>query len=346
MINHLTLIQPDDWHVHLRDDAALNTTVPAAARYFGRSIIMPNLKAPVRTVNDALLYRQRILQHRPKDSHWLPLMVLYLTDDTSKEDISAAKKSGFVQAMKYYPAGATTNSASGVTKLERLDPIFEKMQELGLILQMHGEVNDENTDIFDREAVFIDRHLRRIKEKFPELKIVLEHITTEQAAQYVEESDRYLAATITPQHLLYNRNHMLAGGIRPHLYCLPILKRDTHQKALIKASTSGSRKFFLGTDSAPHELETKESACGCAGCFSHHAALEFYAEVFDQVNAMHHLEAFASINGAEFYHLPLNQSKITLAKEPWTIPDEIPFCGGKLIPLAAGMNINWKVKLP
>ena len=346
MINHLTLIQPDDWHVHLRDDAALNTTVPAAARYFGRSIIMPNLKAPVRTVNDALLYRQRILQHRPKDSHWLPLMVLYLTDDTSKEDISAAKKSGFVQAMKYYPAGATTNSASGVTKLERLDPIFEKMQELGLILQMHGEVNDENTDIFDREAVFIDRHLRRIKEKFPELKIVLEHITTEQAAQYVEESDRYLAATITPQHLLYNRNHMLAGGIRPHLYCLPILKRDTHQKALIKASTSGSRKFFLGTDSAPHELETKESACGCAGCFSHHAALEFYAEVFDQVNAMHHLEAFASINGAEFYHLPLNQSKITLAKEPWTIPDEILFCGGKLIPLAAGMNINWKVKLP
>ena len=345
MINHLTLIQPDDWHVHLRDDAALNTTVPAAARYFGRSIIMPNLKAPVRTVNDALLYRQRILQHRPKDSHWLPLMVLYLTDDTSKEDISAAKKSGFVQAMKYYPAGATTNSASGVTKLERLDPIFEKMQELGLILQMHGEVNDENTDIFDREAVFIDRHLRRIKEKFPELKIVLEHITTEQAAQYVEESDRYLAATITPQHLLYNRNHMLAGGIRPHLYCLPILKRDTHQKALIKVSTSGSRKFFLGTDSAPHELETKESACGCAGCFSHHAALEFYAEVFDQVDAMHHLEAFASINGAEFYHLPLNQSKITLAKEPWTIPDEIPFCGGKLIPLAAGMKLNWKVNL-
>ena len=346
MINHLTLIQPDDWHVHLRDDAALHTTVPAAARYFGRSIIMPNLKTPVRTANDALLYRHRILQHRPKDSHWLPLMVLYLTDDTTKEDISAAKKSGFVQAMKYYPAGATTNSASGVTKLERLDPIFEKMQELGLILQMHGEVNDENTDIFDREAVFIDRHLRRIKEKFPELKIVLEHITTEQAAQYVEESDRYLAATITPQHLLYNRNHMFAGGIRPHLYCLPILKRDTHQKALIKASTSGSRKFFLGTDSAPHELETKESACGCAGCFSHHAALEFYAEVFDQVNAMHHLEAFASINGAEFYHLPLNQSKIILAKEPWTIPDEIPFCGGKLIPLAAGMNINWKVKLP
>ena len=346
MINHLTLIQPDDWHVHLRDDAALNTTVPAAARYFGRSIIMPNLKTPVRTVNDALLYRQRILQHRPKDSQWLPLMVLYLTDDTSKEDISAAKKSGIVQAMKYYPAGATTNSASGVTKLERLDPIFEKMQELDLILQMHGEVNDENTDIFDREAVFIDRHLRRIKEKFPELKIVLEHITTEQAAHYVEESDRYLAATITPQHLLFNRNHMLAGGIRPHLYCLPILKRDTHQKALIKASTSGSRKFFLGTDSAPHEFETKESACGCAGCFSHHAALEFYAEVFDQVDATHHLEAFASINGAKFYHLPLNQSKITLVKEPWTIPDEIPFCGGKLIPLAAGMNMNWKVKLP
>ncbi len=346
MINQLTLIQPDDWHVHLRDDEALDTTVPAAAKYFGRSIIMPNLKLPVRNVNDALLYRQRILRHRPKDSQWLPLMVLYLTDDTSKKDISEAKKSGYVQAVKYYPAGATTNSASGVTQLERLDPILNEIQESNLILQLHGEVTDENIDIFDREAVFIDRHLRRIKEKFPELKIVLEHITTSQAAQYVEENDQFLAATITPQHLLYNRNDMLAGGIRPHLYCLPILKRDIHQKELIRVATSGSKKFFLGTDSAPHVSETKESACGCAGCFSHHAALEFYAEVFDQADAMHHLEAFASINGAQFYQLPLNKSKITLVKELWTTPEEIPFCGSQLIPLAAGMNLNWKLRLP
>ena len=346
MVNQLTLIRPDDWHVHLRDGDALDTTVPAAAKYFGRSIIMPNLKLPVRNVNDALFYRQRILRHRPKDSQWLPLMVLYLTDDTSKKDISEAKKSGFVQAVKYYPAGATTNSASGVTQLERLDPIFNEIQESNLILQLHGEVTDQNIDIFDREAVFIDRHLRRIKEKFPELKIVLEHITTSQAAQYVEENDQYLAATITPQHLLYNRNDMLAGGIRPHLYCLPILKRDIHQKELIRAATSGSKKFFLGTDSAPHVSETKESACGCAGCFSHHAALEFYAEVFDQADAMHHLEAFASINGAQFYQLPLNKSKITLVKEPWTIPEEIPFCGSQLVPLAAGMTLNWKLRLP
>ena len=346
MINQLTLIQPDDWHVHLRDNEALDVTVPAAARYFGRSIVMPNLKMPVRKVTDASHYRQRILQHRPKGSKWLPLMVLYLTDDTSKEDISEAKKSGFVQALKYYPAGATTNSASGVTQLKRLDPIFHEMQKSDLVLQMHGEVTDENIDIFDRESVFIDRHLRRIKEQFPELRIVLEHITTAQAVQYVEENDRYLSATITPQHLLYNRNHMLVGGIQPHLYCLPILKRDTHQKALIKAATGGSKKFFLGTDSAPHAMETKESACGCAGCFSHPAALELYAEVFDQADAMHHLEAFSSINGAQFYQLPLNESQITLIKESWAVPQEIPYCGSKLIPLAAGTKLNWKVKLP
>lgn len=340
----ITLIQPDDWHLHLRDDSALATTVPAATRGFGRGIVMPNLKPPVTTVAEAKAYRDRIIANRPEGSNWEPLMVLYLTDNTSTEEIRAAADSGFIYGCKYYPAGATTNSDSGVTNIDNIDAVLETMQDVGMVLQIHGEVTDDNIDIFDREAVFIERHLINLVAQYPRLKIIFEHITTQQAAEFVASAGDNIAATITPQHLLYNRNHMLAGGIRPHLFCLPILKRDIHQKALIKAAVSGNKKFFLGTDSAPHTRDSKESCCGCAGCFSHPAAVELYAEVFDKAGAMDKLEAFASTNGPDFYNLPYNNTSISLKKESWEIPSSLPFDGSEIIPLAAGNKLSWRLE--
>ena len=344
-MEELSLIQPDDWHLHLRDEDALATTVPAAARCFGRSIVMPNLVPPVTTVDRAHAYYQRILAHRPAGSDWQPLMVLYLTDNTSPDEIRQAKSSGMIYGCKYYPAGATTNSDSGVTDLQRMDDVFATMQEVGLVLQLHGEVTDHDIDIFDREAEFIARHLSQIVDKFPELKIVFEHITTQQSVDFVRGQGPNVAATITPQHLLYNRNDMLVGGIRPHLFCLPILKRNRHQQALIDAAVSGEKQFFLGTDSAPHEQHTKENACGCAGCYSHHAALELYAEVFDQAGALDQLEAFASRNGADFYELAYNTKTLTLRREPWTLPNQVAFADTQLVPLAAGEELKWRLVL-
>tara|TARA_B110000967_G_scaffold51895_1_gene53097 strand:- start:2676 stop:3710 length:1035 start_codon:yes stop_codon:yes gene_type:complete len=344
-MDQLSIIQPDDWHLHLRDDEALKTTVPAAARGFGRGIIMPNLTPPTTTVARAAAYRERILAQRPKNSNWQPLMVLYLTDNTSPDEIRAAKECGFIYGCKYYPAGATTNSDSGVTDLNKLHEVLETMQEVGMVLQLHGEVTSDDTDIFDREAVFIERHLRSLVQHYPRLNIIFEHITTQQAVDFVLSGGDNIAATITPQHLLYNRNHMLVGGIRPHLFCLPILKRDIHQQALIAAATSGNKKFFLGTDSAPHIQDRKESACGCAGCFSHHAAIELYAEVFDQAGALDKLEVFASKNGPDFYSLPHSSHSILLKHEPWQLPMAVAFDNSQLIPLAAGTTLNWKLSL-
>ncbi|MEJ6773619.1 MAG: dihydroorotase [Porticoccaceae bacterium] len=344
-MDQLSIIQPDDWHLHLRDHEALETTVPAAARGFGRGIIMPNLTPPATTVAEAGAYRDRILAQRPEGSNWQPLMVLYLTDNTSPEEIRAAKECGFIHGCKYYPAGATTNSDSGVTDLANIHKVLETMQEVGMVLQLHGEVTSIDTDIFDREAVFIERHLRGLVQHYPNLKIVLEHITTQEAVDFVSAAGDNVAASITPQHLLYNRNHMLVGGIRPHLFCLPILKRDIHQHALIAAATSGDRKFFLGTDSAPHAQGKKESSCGCAGCFSHHAAIELYAEVFDTAGALDKLEVFASKNGPDFYSLPYNSESILLKRDPWELPEAIPFDGSQLVPLGAGTTLNWKLSL-
>lgn len=343
-MSKITLIQPDDWHLHLRDGLALATTVPSATRGFGRGIVMPNLNPPVTTVARAKAYRDRIIENRPKGCDWEPLMVLYLTDNTDPDEIRAAADCGFVFGCKYYPAGATTNSDSGVTNIDNIDAVLDAMQEVGMVLQIHGEVTDADIDIFDREAVFIERHLIKLVEKFPRLKVIFEHITTLEAAEFVTSASDNVAATITPQHLLYNRNHMLAGGIRPHYYCLPILKRDIHQQALIEAAVSGNKKFFLGTDSAPHTKDSKESCCGCAGCFSHPAAVEMYAEVFEQANAMDKFEAFASINGADFYGLPYNKTTITLERESWEIPQSVPFGDSVIIPLAAGNQLKWRLK--
>jgi dihydroorotase len=293
-MTQLTITRPDDWHLHLRDGQLLAYTVPDAARYFGRAIVMPNLLPPVLNTAQALAYRERIMAHRPTDSQWKPLMVLYLTDNTDPAEIERAKASGHVVACKYYPAGATTNSDSGVTQLDNIYPVLARMEKIGMPLLLHGEVTDTEVDIFDREAVFIDRHLGKLTNNFPALKIVLEHITTRDGAQFVAEASARVAATITPQHLLFNRNQLLAGGVRPHYYCLPILKRQHHQQALIAAATSGDPSFFLGTDSAPHSTHRKETACGCAGCYSNHAALELYAEAFNQADALDKLEGFAS----------------------------------------------------
>jgi len=342
-MDKITLIQPDDWHLHLRDNSMLEATVPAAARGFGRGIIMPNLMPPATTVAHVGAYRERILAQRPAGSTWEPLMVLYLTDNTTADEIRAAKACGFIHGCKYYPAGATTNSDSGVTSLNNIQKVLATMQEVGMVLQLHGEVTAGDIDIFDREAVFIERHLRGLVQHYPKLKIIFEHITTLEAAEFVAAAGDNVAATITPQHLLYNRNHMLVGGIRPHLFCLPILKRDIHQHALIKAATSGSPKFFLGTDSAPHAQDKKESACGCAGCFSHHAAIELYAQAFEEAGALDKLEGFASKYGADFYGLPRNTSNITLLRQPWQLPAAIPFDDSQLIPLGAGTTLNWKM---
>ena len=343
MSDRLTLLRPDDWHIHLRDGAALPQTVADVARTFGRAIIMPNLVPPVRNAEQADAYRHRILAARPAGSRFEPLMVLYLTDRTTPAEIREAKASGFVHAAKLYPAGATTNSDSGVTRIDNIFAALEAMAEVGLPLLVHGEVTRSEVDVFDREKMFIDEHLTRVVERFPTLKVVFEHITTGDAVQFVQGSSSNVGATITAHHLLYNRNHMLVGGIRPHFYCLPILKRNVHQEALLDAATSGSPKFFLGTDSAPHARHAKEAACGCAGCYTAYAAIELYAEAFEQRNALDKLEAFASHHGPDFYGLPRNSEQITLVREEWTAPASLPFGEQTVVPLRAGETLRWRL---
>lgn len=341
-MQQLTITRPDDWHLHLRDGAALKAVLPYTARQFARAIIMPNLKPPVRTVADATAYRDRILAALPPGQQFEPLMTLYLTDNTTPEDIFAAHATPFIKAVKYYPAGATTNSESGVTDIRKCDRVFAAMQQVDLPLLLHGEVTDSAIDIFDREKVFIEQHLIPLKQRFPNLRIVLEHITTADAVQFVLAADQ-IAATITPQHLLYNRNSLFQGGINPHFYCLPILKREPHRQALLEAATSGNPKFFLGTDSAPHPRNSKENACGCAGCFSALHALELYAAAFDSVGALEKLEAFASFYGPDFYRLPRNADQITLTQTTWQIPAAVPFGESELVPLGAGQALPWKI---
>ncbi|BBE52073.1 Dihydroorotase [Ferriphaselus amnicola] len=343
MTTTLTLTRPDDWHLHLRDDALMASVLPDTARQFARAIVMPNLRPPVTTTEQAVAYRERILAALPAGMKFEPLMTLYLTDNTSADEIRKAKASGIVHAVKLYPAGATTNSDAGVTDLRKTYAALEAMQECGLPFLVHGEVTSADIDIFDREAVFIERVMQPLMRDLPELRVVFEHITTKDAAEYVAAAPANVAATLTPQHLLYNRNAMLVGGIRPHFYCLPILKRETHREALVKAATSGSPKFFLGTDSAPHAQHTKENACGCAGCYSAHAAIELYAEAFEAADALDKLEAFASFHGPDFYRLPRNTDTITLRREEWHMPHTVEFGGSNLVPLKAGEKMKWKL---
>jgi dihydroorotase len=343
-MNEITIRTPDDWHVHLRDGDMLGETVPATARCFRRAIVMPNLVPPVATAEMATAYRERILAARPPGSAFEPLMTLYLTNQTTAEDIQQAKQQGVI-AVKLYPAGATTHSDAGVRDLEAVYPVLEAMVEQGLLFLVHGEVTDAEVDIFDREQVFIDRHLRGVVERLPELRVVLEHITTRDAVQFVSEASSNVAATVTPQHLMLNRNDMLVGGIRPHNFCLPVLKRNTHQQALRAAVASGSRRFFLGTDSAPHEKSKKESACGCAGCYSAWSALEMYAQVFDELGALDKLEGFASHHGPDFYGLPRNEGSVTLVREDWQIPVELTLPNGRpIVPFLGGSSVRWKVQ--
>jgi dihydroorotase len=342
-MNKLTFITPDDWHLHLRDTPQMDAVVGDTARQFGRAIIMPNLNPPVRTCADAIAYRERILAALPAQSSFTPLMTLYLTDNTSAADISEASDSEHIHGAKLYPAGATTNSEAGVTDLTKLDHVFEAMQKHGLILQVHGEATAPEVDVFDREKVFIDQYLAKIRSNFPELKIVFEHITTRDAIDFVRSVDANMAATITPHHLLINRNAIFEGGIRPHHYCLPVAKREGHRQALLAAASSGEALFFAGTDSAPHSKDAKESACGCAGIYSAHCAVELYAAAFEEAADFTHFESFMSRNGAEFYGLPLNQGSITLERREWTIPDSLPFPGSSLIPFKAGQALHWKI---
>lgn len=342
-MQELTLLRPDDWHVHFRDGDVLRHTVPHTARVFRRAIAMPNLVPPVKTTEQALAYRERLLASAPTGSGFEPLIVLYLTDETSAEEIHRAHRSGKVVAVKLYPAGATTNSAQGVTNLERVYPALEAMSDVGMPLLVHGEVTKSEIDVFDREQVFIDTILLPLCQRFPQLKVVLEHITTRDAVQFVLSAPANVASTVTVQHLLYNRNHMLVGGVRPHLYCLPVLKRNIHQQALLDFVKSGSSKVFLGTDSAPHARHTKENACGCAGCFTAPAALELYAEVFESIDALDKLEGFASHHGPDFYGLPRNTQTIKLRKQPWVLDKELVFGEHHIIPLKAGDTLHWKV---
>lgn len=346
--NALTLTRPDDWHLHLRDGAALAAVVADTARRFARAIVMPNLRPPVVTTAQALDYRARILAALPADRDsalkFDPLMTLYLTDSTPPDEIDRAVDSGKVFAVKLYPAGATTHSDAGVTAIEKVYPVLERMEKRGMPLLVHGEVTDVDVDIFDRERVFIDRILAPITARFADLRAVLEHITTSDAAQFVSEASDRVAATITAHHLLMNRNALFTGGVRPHHYCLPVLKRETHRQALIAAAVSGNRKFFLGTDSAPHARSAKEASCGCAGCYTAHAAIELYAEAFEHAGALDKLEAFASFNGPDWYGLPRNTDTITLAKETWTVPAHQPYLpDDPLVPLRAGATIGWKL---
>jgi dihydroorotase len=342
MTSTLTLTRPDDWHLHVRDGAALQTVVPHTAAQFGRAIIMPNLKPPVTTAELALAYKARIMAAVPQGVSFEPLMTLYLTDNLPPEEIVKAKAAGVV-ACKLYPAGATTNSDAGVTDLKKIYPTLEAMQKVGMLLLLHGEVTSSDIDLFDREAAFIDTQLIPLRRDFPELKIVFEHITTKDAADYVMAADRFVGATLTAHHLLYNRNAIFTGGIRPHYYCLPVLKRETHRVALLNAATSGNARFFLGTDSAPHPAHLKEHASGCAGCYTAHAAMEMYAEAFDSVGKLDQLEAFASFNGADFYGLPRNTGTITLNREAWTPPESFQFGEAELKPLRSGEALPWRV---
>lgn len=338
-----TLTRPDDWHLHLREGVGLQAILPHTANQFARAIVMPNLKPPVTTVAMAEAYRQQIIAALPSQANFTPLMTLYLTDNTSAEEIYHAKESGFIPAVKLYPAGATTNADAGVTDIRKLDAVLHALVDTGLILLIHGEVTDKNIDIFDREAVFIERILKPLMTRYPELKIVLEHITTQEAAHYVSHASPYLAATITPHHLLLNRNDLFVGGIKPHHYCLPIVKREHHRLALQAAVSSGNPQFFLGTDSAPHAQFNKESACGCAGIYSAHAAIELYMEAFEQIHALDKVEAFMSFYGADFYGLPRNTETITLTKTTWTVPMHYPFTDSPLIPFYAGQPLQWKL---
>ncbi|NNC97422.1 MAG: dihydroorotase [Gammaproteobacteria bacterium] len=343
----LNLIKPDDMHLHLRDGAAMRSVLPHTAAQFGRAIVMPNLKPPVTTVESALGYRDRILAALPEGSDFTPLMTLYLTDSTQVSEIHKVADSEHIQALKLYPAGATTNSAAGVTNIENTFAVLEAMSDAGIPLLIHGEAlvdeDGHEVDVFDREKVFIDKTLIPLHRRFPDLRIVLEHITTRDAVQFVNSATANVVATITPQHLMHDRNAIFQGGIRPHFYCLPILKRKLHQEALVEAATSDNKNFFLGTDSAPHSRSNKENACGCAGIYSAHAALEFYAEVFEQANALDKLEAFASIHGAEFYGLEQNAEYITMRKEPWHVPESYDFGGELIIPFHASNTLQWKV---
>lgn len=344
MTQTITLTRPDDWHVHLRDGQFLSRTVDDISRYFARAIVMPNLAPPVTQLSDAQDYHQRIMSQVSEGNAFTPLMTLYLTDQTTPAIVTEAKNSGLVYAAKLYPAGATTNSASGVTDINKLYPVFEQMEKLGMPLLLHGEVTDGDIDIFDREKVYIERTLTPLLAAFPTLKVVMEHITTKDAAEFVAQSDATVAATITAHHLMYNRNHMLVGNIRPHYYCLPILKRNIHQQALIEAATSGSKRFFLGTDSAPHTKENKETSCGCAGSYTAHAAIELYAEVFEQAGALDKLEGFASFNGPDFYGLPRNSDTITLVKKPWQVPSDYSFGESVVVPVKADEEVSWIVE--
>ncbi|MGP1717142.1 MAG: dihydroorotase [Methylophilus sp.] len=343
MTTQLTITRPDDWHLHLRDGDTLKAVLPDTARQFARAIVMPNLRPPVATAEAARSYYDRIRQALPAGLDFEPLMTLYLTDNMAAEEITRAHQDGVVKAVKLYPAGATTNSDSGVTSLAKCAAVLAEMEKLGLPLLIHGEVTDAEIDVFDREKVFIERHLQPLLKDFPGLKVVFEHITTQDAAEFVAQGSANLAATITAHHLLMNRNAMFTGGIRPHHYCLPVLKRETHRQALVKAAISGSAKFFLGTDSAPHPKSAKEASCGCAGMYTAHAAIELYAEAFEAAGALDKLEGFASFYGPDFYQLPRNTGKVTLHKESWLVPESIPFAGDVLVPLRAGQTIAWKL---
>lgn len=343
MSQSITLTRPDDWHLHVRDGAAMRDVVPHSAAQFGRALIMPNLRPPVTTTGQALAYRERILAAVPAGVKFEPLMSLYLTDNLPPDEIVRARAAGVV-ACKLYPAGATTNSDAGVTHLRKTYRTLEAMQREGMLLLVHGEVTDPSVDVFDREAAFIEQKLIPLRRDFPELKIVMEHLTTKEGAQYVRDADRFLAGTITAHHLLYNRNALFTGGLRPHYYCLPVLKREVHRVALVEAATSGSPRFFLGTDSAPHPAALKEHALGCAGCYTAHAAVEMYAEAFDNAGALDKLEGFASFHGADFYGLPRNTEKVTLRKEAWTAPETVPFGEAELKPLRGGETLPWRLE--
>jgi dihydroorotase len=344
--SRLTIARPDDWHLHFRDGDKLSRTVPDTARVFGRALAMPNLVPPVLTVEQALDYRERLLQQATaaQKAHFKPVMALYLTDNTSVAEIENAAKTAHIIGCKLYPAGATTNSGSGVTSVTKQYPLFEAMQRVDLPLLVHGEVTESHVDIFDREKVFIDTTLAPLARQFPKLRVVFEHITTSDAVAFVDASNKNIAATITAHHLLFNRNQMLAGGIRPHFYCLPVLKRSSHQQALIKAATSGNAKFFLGTDSAPHATHKKENACGCAGSYTSPFAIELYATAFEQAKALDKLEAFASFHGADFYRLPRNNDAITLVKQDWQVPASIAFGSEQITPLCAGETLHWRLQ--
>jgi dihydroorotase len=342
-MTELALRRPDDWHLHLRDGAALQAILPHTARQFARAIVMPNLKPPVTHTGQALAYRQRILDALPAGLRFEPLMTLYLTDHTDPSEVDRAKASGRIHGFKLYPAGATTHSDAGVTAIERIYGVLERMSELGVTLQVHGEVTDGTVDVFDREARFIDAVLEPLTRRFPALRVVFEHITTRHAADFVRSARKGVGATITPQHLLMNRNAMFTGGIRPHAYCLPVLKTETDRAALVEAATGGDPRFFLGTDSAPHARHTKEAACGCAGIFSAHAAIELYAEAFETAGALARLEGFASEFGADFYGLPRNEERVRLVKAPWTVGATLPFGEAELVPMRAGERIAWKL---